>query len=73
VTPPTGPLFGFLRYDAALEADWLSTHLGETLSADELSGLRRMDDPAIIPTVYRLGRKAAELQMRREHLAGPAA
>ncbi|SEE10981.1 Patatin-like phospholipase [Rhizobiales bacterium GAS191] len=72
-TPPSGPLFRFLRYDVKLEQDWLAAQLGETISAGELRHLRQIDDPAIIPAIYQLGRKAAAFQMRREHLCATPA
>jgi uncharacterized protein len=66
--PPGGPLFRFLRYDVRLEAAWLRDQLGEIVSDAELERLRQMDDPAIMPTLDALGRKAAHTQVRREHL-----
>ncbi len=66
--PPGGPLFRFLRYDVKLETAWLRDQLGETVSDVELDRLRQMDDPAIMPTLDALGRKAAQTQVRREHL-----
>jgi predicted acylesterase/phospholipase RssA len=73
VTPPSGTLFRFLRYDVKLEQDWLSEHLGERVEASQLHRLRQMDDPNNVAIVYELGRKAAALQMRREDLADVAA
>ncbi len=70
LTPPAGALFRYLRYDVKLERDWLSERLGEEIGARELHRLRQMDDPSNVPMAYRLGRKAAALQMRREDLAG---
>jgi uncharacterized protein len=66
--PPGGPLFRFLRYDVKLETAWLRDQLGETVSDVELDRLRQMDDPAIMPTLDALGRKAAQTQVRRENL-----
>jgi hypothetical protein len=37
-------------------------------SESRLKSYRRIDVPANIPYSYELGEKAAELQMRREHL-----
>jgi uncharacterized protein len=60
---PGGPLFTFKRYDVRLETDWLRDVLGETVSPRQLATLRRIDDASLIPEFYRLGAKAAELQM----------
>lgn len=68
VMAQTGNLFRFLRYDIRLEQDWLKQNLGETLSQDVLNRLRQMDNPEGMPTLYELGRKAAALQIKREHL-----
>jgi len=73
VVAPTGNLFRFLRYDLKLEERWLAQKLGENLPADLIERLRQMDQPWGMSTLYELGRKAAALQIKREHLemAGP--
>jgi len=70
VVAQTGNLFRFLRYDIRLEEKWLQDSLGETVSADVLKGLRMMDNPASMPMLYELGRKAAECQIKRSDLVG---
>jgi hypothetical protein len=68
VVAQTGNLFRFLRYDIRLEQDWLKETLGEDLSKDVINRLRQMDNPEGMSTLYDLGRKAAALQIKREHL-----
>jgi hypothetical protein len=65
---PTGDLFRFLRYDLRLEEKWLADELGEDLTGAALERLREMDQPANVPRLYELGRKAAAMQIKREHL-----
>jgi hypothetical protein len=72
VTAQTGNLFKFLRYDVRLEEKWLKETLGETVPDEVIKQLRQMDNPKGMPMLYELGRKAAALQIKREHLAGPA-
>ena len=72
VTPQTGSLFRFLRYDLRLEDAWLKEKLGESIPHDAVLRLRQMDNPAGMSTLYELGRKAAALQIKREHLAESA-
>ncbi|MBV1706078.1 MAG: patatin-like phospholipase family protein [Hyphomicrobiales bacterium] len=67
VVPPFGqPLFGFRRYDAHLEADWLSEELGIRVDARELKALARLDQPAAVPRLYEIGQKAAAKFIRAE-------
>jgi uncharacterized protein len=66
--PPGGALFRFLRYDVRLEAPWLKKQLGETIAEAELERLRQMDDPSSMARLDELGRKAAQLQVKAEHL-----
>ena|ERR1700726_4540259 len=69
-TPPGGSsLFRYLRYDIILEAKWLREALGVTLNQSTLTHYRRIDAPENIPAIYQLGAQAAEMQVRREHLA----
>jgi hypothetical protein len=71
-TPAFGSLFKYLRYDVLLEQKWLSEALTLTLDESRLKSYRRIDVPANIPHFYELGEKAAELQMRKEHLTAIA-
>jgi uncharacterized protein len=64
VPPPTGPLFRFLRYDLKLETPWLKHTLGAEVSETILKLLRRFDDPAAMPLLEDLGKRAAESQVR---------
>jgi hypothetical protein len=69
VPPPHGqPFFRFLRYDVALEADWLRDHLGLPLDTKTVMSYRRLDAPENIPALYELGARAAEQQIERSHL-----
>ncbi len=73
VPPPRGPLFRFLRYDMKLEAEWFRAALGETLSEKQIAQMRRLDDAGSMPLLDALARRAAEIQIRREDWAAPAA
>ena len=73
VVAQTGNLFRFLRYDLRLEEKWLKDSLGETIPAKVIDGLRQMDNPASMPMLYELGRKAAALQIKRDDLSAVAA
>lgn len=69
------PLFNFLRYDALLEKAWLAEELGIEVDARTLATFRRIDLAENMPAIYELGMKAADRQIRREHveLARPTA
>jgi len=58
--PFATPLFGFQRYDVQLETDWLKQELGLAIADSEITKLRLMDDPDIIPRAYEIGQVAAE-------------
>lgn len=69
VTPPFGqPLFGFRRYDAHLEADWLAEELGISVTPQELRQLIRLDEPDAVPRLYEIGQKAAAKFIHAEDL-----
>jgi uncharacterized protein len=68
--PPGGKMFRFLRYDVRLEKDWLARELNYSVSDDALARLRGMDDPAAVFELYEIGRRAAEKQVKLEHLTG---
>jgi uncharacterized protein len=74
-TPPGGKLFRFLRYDVRLDAPWLAEVLDLKLSARDVTRVRRLDDHGSLPLAYEIGRRAAELQVKAEHLlpGAPAA
>jgi hypothetical protein len=74
VPAPFGqPLFRFLRYDIRLEQGWLARELGLTIDERTLSRYELIDTPENIPAIYDLGKRAAERQIKREHLvARPA-
>ena len=67
------PLFGFLRYDVRLEADWLQAELGLSLPEKEIIRLRQLDDASTLPLLYEIGQIAAEKFVRPQHLAGMTA
>src|SRR5438093_697023 len=77
-SPPHGKLFRFLRYDVRLELPWIEQELGprveqefgRKLTADDVVRMRSMDDPTIIPDIYKLARIAAEIQVKPEHWVG---
>jgi len=65
--PLGGKWFRFARYDLRLERPWLTQNLGLDLSDQEITRLQGMDDPATIPQLYEIARKAAQKQVKREH------
>jgi uncharacterized protein len=65
---PGGKLFRFLRYDAPLERTWLAEHLDLQVSDADVLRVRHMDDHGMIPLAYEIGRRAAERQVKPEHL-----
>jgi len=73
VPAPRGPLFRFLRYDMKLEAQWFAAALGETPTEKQIAQMRRLDDAGSMPLLEALARRAAEIQIRREDWAPPAA
>jgi uncharacterized protein len=67
-SPGGNPLFRFLRYDIILEQDWLTRELGVTLEKSVLERYRQLDTPETMPAIYELGARAADMQIKREHL-----
>ena len=43
---------------------------GRKLTEDDVVRMRSMDDPTIIPDIYKLARIAAEIQVKPEHWVG---
>jgi len=68
IAPPFGALFRFNRLDVLLEHKWLKETLDIPVSAAELQWLRQMDNPASMPLLYDIGRQAAALQLKAEHV-----
>jgi hypothetical protein len=76
--PPQGKMFTFMRYDVRLELPWIEQELGDEvekefgrkLTEDDVIRMRSMDDPTIIPDIYKLGRIAAKKQVKPEHWLG---
>ncbi|MCX2933721.1 patatin-like phospholipase family protein [Mycobacterium sp. CVI_P3] len=63
-----GPdLLSYLRYEVALQPDWLRDTLGVELSARQCEALYSMDEPANVAELTRLGRSAAQIQVRPDH------
>ena len=60
-----------MRYDAALDAAWLE-QLGRKIDPSEAIRLQSMDDLEIIDTLYDIGCRAAEEEIKPEHLFGDA-
>jgi hypothetical protein len=77
-SPPQGKLFRFLRYDVRLELPWIQNELGpqvndalgRTLTEADVIRMRSMDDPSIIPDIYKIAKIAAEIQVKPEHWLG---
>jgi hypothetical protein len=76
--PPNGKLFRFIRYDVRLELPWIEQELGpeveeafgRKLTDLDVVRMRSMDDPTIIPDIYKLGKLAAQKQVKEEHWLG---
>jgi hypothetical protein len=64
------PLWTFHRYDAPLESRWLRDNLQLELPAAQLKALARLDDARQIERLQKVGRLAAERQIRPEHFTG---
>ncbi|MEA2936714.1 MAG: hypothetical protein QOC56_218 [Alphaproteobacteria bacterium] len=77
-SPPHGKMFRFLRYDLKLELPWIEQNLGKRaedalerkLTETDVVRMRSMDDPTIIPDIYKLAKLAAEIQVKPEHWLG---
>lgn len=60
------PWLTYLRYDPQLDREWLKDRVGLDLREDEVEGLRKMDDPANLDALARVGAATAEL-VKKEH------
>ena len=67
--PLGGPMFRFLRYNAVLEREWIRENLDLKVSQSEVERVRLIDEPAMIPLAYEIGKRAAEQQVKIEHFA----
>src|SRR5262249_467498 len=76
--PPPGKMVSFLRYAVRPDLQWMEEELGpdverefgRKLTDDDVIRMRSMDDPTIIPDIYRLARIAAKKQVKPEHWLG---
>lgn len=66
--PFNKPLFRFLRYDIRLQQEWLARELGVTLDRSLIARYELIDAAENIPAIYKLGARAAELQIKRDDL-----
>ncbi len=64
----TDPLFAFQRYDVHLESAWLAELMGRAFSPGEIEDLRAFDRPEIVPYVYDIASRAAQEQIKPEHV-----
>ena len=55
------PLLTYVRYNARLDADWLSKHAGLDLSGKEIRELKEMDAPKNMETLIKVGVAAANV------------
>jgi hypothetical protein len=63
-----GPqLATYARYNALLEQQWLSTEVKVEYAPDRLAKIAEMDDPSNMDELAEIGRRAAALQVNREH------
>lgn len=67
--PPLGgqALCSYLRYNVLLQRDWCAEYLSEKFSAEALTALKAMDEPANIPELDRVGRLAGRQLVRAAH------
>ncbi len=61
------PLLHYLRYDAPLAEDWLSTNLGLSLGPAAIKSIRAMDRAENGELLLDIGRRAAEQQVSADH------
>ncbi len=61
------PLISYLRYDVHLQPQWLNHHLGQNFTPEECRRLHRLDDPATVDDLDRLGQDAAARQVHDRH------
>jgi hypothetical protein len=59
-----------MRYDMGLDPTWLEEKLGRKINQTELVRLQTMDNHEAIETLYDIGCRAAEMQIKPEHLLG---
>lgn len=65
---PREPLFAFQRYDARLDRAWLQEELGVALSDKDVVALARLDNSAMIPLAYEIGKATADKFVQPSHL-----
>lgn len=70
IAGPCPPLFQYLRYDICLEREWLLGDLQQDVPEGRIRLLQQMDNPAMIPELYRLASLAAQKQIRSRDLCG---
>ena len=64
-----GPqLATYARYNVALEKDWLSSELGVEFTPDKIAQIAKMDNPANMDDLAKLGTTAAARQVKEDHL-----
>ncbi|MGB7086957.1 MAG: patatin-like phospholipase family protein [Phormidesmis sp.] len=61
------PLISYLRYDVALEGQWLQQHLGLELTDARVKTLWEMDDPKTMNLLSDIGTLAAEKLLKDAH------
>lgn len=61
------PWLTYLRYDAALEREWIKEKLGITAVEEQVQELLAMDNPDKIETFARLGKRTAETLVKADH------
>ena len=56
------PLISFVRYDARMEKDWLTSNCAELeseLTPEFIEGLQQLDRPDLMDSMYRVGKICA--------------
>lgn len=61
------PWISYLRYDAALEKDWIKENLNIDAPERQIADLLAMDNPTMLDTFARLGNKTAEAMFDEAH------
>jgi len=68
------PLISFVRYDARMEKDWLTSHcaaeLDSELTADYIEGLQQLDRPDFMDRMYKVGAICAKAQVTPDDFPG---
>ena len=60
------PLLSFSHFDVRLERDWLQQNLNIDLTNKQLEEFREIDNPSLMPELYKFARAAAVIQITED-------